>query len=73
MDSFLAVISDLNLRFITAARKIRAEILVCELHKHLTEKAAIYRSTENVHRDSYACLMSLMSFIKQHLAERNPC
>lgn len=72
-DSFLAVISDLNLRFITAARKIRAEILVCELHKHLTEKAAIYRSTENVHRDSYACLMSLMSFIKQHLAERNPC
>lgn len=72
-DSFLAVISDLNLRFITAARKIRAEILVCELHKHLTEKAAIYRSTENVHRDSYACLMSLMSFIKQHLTERNPC
>lgn len=73
MESFLAVIPDLNLSFITAARKIRAEILVCEIHKHFPAKAAIYRSAKNIRGDSCACLMSLMSFIKQYLAEWNPC
>lgn len=73
MESFLAVISDLHLRFITAARKIRTEILLCEIHKHFTAKAAIYRSAKNVHGDSYVCLMAVMSFIKQYLAEWNPC
>lgn len=73
MDSFLALISHLDLRFIPATRKIRAEARVHDIYEHFTEKTATDTSAQDTRRESYARLTSVMPFKKQDLAEWNHC
>lgn len=73
MDSFLVLIPHLDLRFITATRKIRAEVQVHDVYEHFTKKPATDISAQNTRRESYACLTSVMPSIKQDLAEWNHC